>query len=340
MDFSFVYEIQHHAAFGPLIVLYFFLAGLSAGLFLISALSTVFGWQAVKPLAKPAALTALAVLIPGLLALVADLGRPCRAVYLFLNVNPSSIMSWGSFILLFYGLVCVPYIWFLWRDQEKTAKTWGKVGVVLAISLGLYTGFLLAVVPGKPLWNSALLPVLFLVSGCVAALSLISLTKKAFVQGGVAGADYESALHSLKVWFVVLEICLVFFHLLTVYFLSGLGELTVMNLLAGEKAFTFWAVQIVVGIVAPLILLSLKQSPYSMGIAGLCSLLGVFALRYNFVYGGQELPAAGTQLYHQGGGIEWLSVLVLLGLGVVLIVTLPYLSQRLLHPTSSKSVSG
>ncbi|AFL98939.1 formate-dependent nitrite reductase, membrane component [Desulfitobacterium dehalogenans ATCC 51507] len=340
MDFSFVYEIQHHAAFGPLIVLYFFLAGLSAGLFLISALSTVFGWQPVKPLAKPAALMALAALVPGLLALVVDLGRPFRALYLFFNVNPTSIMSWGSFILLFYGIVCVPYIWFLWQGQEKRVKLFGKIGAVLAVCLGLYTGFLLAVVPGKPLWNSALLPVLFLVSGCVAALSLISLTKKVFTQEMVPGADYESALHTLKVWFVVLEVCLVFFHLLTVFFLGAQGELTVMNLLAGEKAFTFWGIQIAVGIVLPLILLSLKQSSATLGLVGVFSLAGVFALRYNFVFGGQELPTVGTQLYHQGGGMEWLSVIVLLALGVVLLFVLPYLSRRVFHSTSSKSISS
>jgi len=327
MDFTFLYEIQHHVAFGPLIVLYFFLAGLSAGLFLLSSASTVFGQQALKPLAKPSALMALATLIPGVLALIIDLGQPLRALFLFIYVNPTSIMSWGSYILLLYGLVCLLYNWFLLNNRQKEASRWGKIGIVLSLALGLYTGFLLAVVPGKPLWNSGILPLLFLVSGFVAALSLISLTKKVLVEEN--NYSYELAVSSLKLWFIVLETCLLVFHLLTLFFLGFQGEATVLNLLTGNKAIAFWLGQILLGVIVPIaILLFSKRTSNLLALAGLSSLFGVFALRYNFILGGQELPVSGTMLYQQGSSFDWFIVIALLFLTVILVwLTKPVASK-------------
>jgi len=318
MDFTFIYQIQHQVAFGPLIILYFFLAGLSAGLFLLSSASTVFGQQNLKPLAKPSALMALATLIPGVLALIIDLGQPLRALFLFIYVNPTSIMSWGSYILLLYGIVCLLYNWFLLKNRQKEANRWGKIGVVLSLALGLYTGFLLSVVPGKPLWNSGILPLLFLVSGFVAALSLITLTKKMLLEEN--NYSYESALSNLKLWFIVLEVCLLVFHLLTLFFLGFQGKATVLNLLAGNKAIPFWLGQILIGVIVPLaILLFSKRTSNLLALAGLSSLIGIFALRYNFILGGQELPVSGTMLYQQSNSFDWFIVIALLLLTVVLI---------------------
>jgi len=324
MGLTFVYQVEHHAAFGPLIVLYFFLAGLSAGLFLISSLSTVFGLQKFKPLAKPSCAMALATLIPGLLALVVDLGQPLRAMTLFFRVNPSSVMSWGSFILLIYGLACLVYTYYLWREDSKV-KFWGKIGAIFAVALGLYTGFLLAVVPGRPLWNSALLPVLFLVSGWVAALSLLSLAQSFFAKAAqIEGADAEEALHGMKIWIVTLEILLVAFHLLAVLMVNDAGRAVVQNLISGTKGVSFMLIQVVIGMILPLVIvLFSKRSVTALGFSGLLSLIGVFALRYNFVFGGEELPQAGTLLYLFEGGRAWILTVVLLVVTAVLIFLVP-----------------
>jgi formate-dependent nitrite reductase membrane component NrfD len=331
MDLTFVYQVEHHAAFGPLIVLYFFLAGLSAGLFLISSFSTVFGYEKFRALAKPSCAMALGTLIPGLLALVMDLGQPLRALNLFFRVNPSSVMSWGSFILLIYGLLVLVYAYFLWSGNEQKAKSWGKPGVIFAAALGLYTGFLLAVIPGRPLWNSALLPILFLISGGVAALSLLSLAQGFFSKAvRMDGANTEEAMHGMKVWMVTLEILIVGFHLLAVVTMNDAGRAVVQNLINGTKGITFLLIQVGIGMVLPLLILLFSQrSVTALGLSGLLSLIGVFALRYNFVFGGEELPQAGTLLYHFEGGSAWVSSLVLLALAGILIVILPGLLDNL-----------
>jgi len=326
---TFVYQVQHHAAFGPLIVVYFFLAGLSAGLFLISSFGPVFGVKTLNPLAKPASVMALATLIPGLLALIVDLGQPLRALTLFFRVNPLSVMSWGSFILLVYGFVCLVYTWLVWKDDARS-KSWGQVGVVFAAALGLYTGFLLAAVPGHPLWNSALLPVLFLISGAVAGLSLISVAQTFFAKPTkLVGEGTEEAIHSMKIWMVVLEVLLLAFHLLAVFMLNDAGRALVKHLFVGPKQFSFVFVQVIMGMFIPLVILVLsKRSVKALGISGLLSLIGVFALRYNIVAGGEELPLSGTLMYTFGEMSGWIAVSILLILTATLILILPGIVQR------------
>ncbi len=46
---------------------------------------------------------------------------------------------------------------------------------VLAVLLGVYTGFLLSTLKGYPLLNNGVLPLLFLNSGLVSALAVLSL---------------------------------------------------------------------------------------------------------------------------------------------------------------------
>lgn len=340
MDMTLVYQVEHYAPFGPLIVLYFFLAGMSAGLFLISSLSTVFGWEKVKPLAKSASVMALSTLIPGLLALVADLGQPMRFFTLIFRFNPASVMSWGTYIIILYGIACLGYTWLLWQDDPRS-KTWGKVGVVGALGLGMYTGLLLAVVPGHPLWNSAILPALFVISGLVAALCLITLAQLFFAKATrLENTEAAESLHSLKVWLVILEILLLAFHILSVLTMGDAGRAVGKHLLSGDRAFSFLGIQVLIGMIIPLaILLMSKRSPAALGLSGTLSLIGVLALRYNFVVAGEELPLSGTLMRTlEAGSASWIWALTFLILAFVLVLILPGIFENRSGRKSDASV--
>lgn len=70
-----------HLAYNWMVVVYFFLGGLSAGAYLLSVAARY--WLTdFQPLARRAAWLAPLVLIPGLLLLMADLGMMTRFVYL------------------------------------------------------------------------------------------------------------------------------------------------------------------------------------------------------------------------------------------------------------------
>jgi len=336
-----IWQVEHHAPFSLLIVTYFFLAGMSAGLFILSSLQPVFGIEKFKAIAKPVSVMALATIIPGILALVIDLGQPIRFMTLLFRFNPTSVMSWGTYILTIYSIVCLGYIWTLWKDNGRS-KVWGKVGIVFASTLGLYTGFLLAVVPGRPLWNSALVPVLFLVSGLVAALSLLSLIKAFFPNILVVDDNSANvAFHKFEIWFAGLEIVLLASHLLVLVTLNEAGREVAKHLLTGDRQISFLLVQIVIGMVIPMVLVLFnRKSSGTLGLAGLLSLIGVLALRFNFVIGGEELPQSGTLMY----GTELGSNMIMLTIGLlvlagILIYIAPKLVTKLLKSnTKDKNI--
>jgi len=324
MNETMLLDIQHQIPFGMIIVFYIFIAGMSAGLFVFSTLGPVFGIKKMAPLAKPASVMALAAVIPGVLALVVDLGQPSRFYTLLFRFNPSSAMSWGTYILTIFSILALFYIFFLWKEDGKKAKSFGIAGLVFAIALGLYTGFLIALAPAHPLWNSAIIPVLFLVSGLISGLSLISVCATFFPKlTGLSDKSAEEIMHHLKSWFISLELILLGAHLLTL-FVSDSGKAVFTHLATGDRMVPFLVVQIAIGMVLPLILLLISNSKIVMGISSLLSLIGVYYLRLNIIIGGQELPRTGSMINIPENGTHAMIVTsIFLILAVLLVLFLP-----------------
>ncbi len=59
MNINIIYDITREMPFGLSIIIYFFLAGISAGSFVLSTLNPVFGLDRFKPLEKRGLLLAL-----------------------------------------------------------------------------------------------------------------------------------------------------------------------------------------------------------------------------------------------------------------------------------------
>src|SRR3954454_4601014 len=117
-----ILDVQHQIPFGMMIVFYIFIAGMAAGLFIFSSLGPVFGMKKMQPLAKPASVRALAAVIPGVIALIVDLSQPLRFYTLMYRFNPSSAMSWGTYILTIFSFITICYIYFLWKGDIRTVK--------------------------------------------------------------------------------------------------------------------------------------------------------------------------------------------------------------------------
>lgn len=329
-----ILDVQHQIPFGMMIVFYVFIAGMAAGLFILSTLGPVFGMKKMQPLAKPASIMALAAVIPGVIALIVDLSQPLRFYTLLFRFNPSSAMSWGTYILMIFSLITVGYIYFLWKGDMKKAKGVGIAGLVMAVLLGLYTGFLIALAPAHPLWNSALVPILFLVSGLVSGLSMISIGAIFFPKfTGLTSDNADEMMHKMKVWFITLELVLLASHLL-VLLVSDAGRAVFQHLATGDKMFSFVILQIGIGMVLPIILLLVSKSKVMMGISSILSLIGVFALRYNIIIGGQELPRTGQMMRTLEGG--WGATAIFLVLSAILLIFLP----TIVNKVTNKSLSS
>lgn len=292
MSETITYNVWHTMPFGMLVLLYFFFGGASSGTFLVSAFSKVWGRERYSAISNIGAVLSFILISMGGLCLFLDLGQPLRAHYLFFKFSVTSLISWGTVIIVIFGICNLIYLWFLFvKKDDKNAKRWAVIGIPFAIALGSYTGLLLSMAKARALWHSAIIAPLFLVSGAIAGLAMIllfaNLLNKYSPQDGVM-----QILRKTLIILIVIDI----FLLSDMYVLYvGLQEAheVALLILVGRFAFLFWGVELLLGSILPIVFLSIAKlgntKTYQI-IASLLSIIGVYTMRYIIVIVGQYLP--------------------------------------------------
>lgn len=278
------YVAVSHMPYNWMVAVYFFLGGLAAGAFLLSVTANY--WKEdFKPIAKAAAIVTPIAIAIGLFFLFIDLGRPFRVWRLFLSFNPRSAISWGVWFLNIFFALSVVYAGLLIKGQAAKAKRVAYIALPFAILSGVYTGILLMQSPGRVLWHSALIPVVFLNGGLISGIATVLL-----ISAGRLSQDLLSKLGRVVGWLVLLELGLVAAELLVLLNGGTEGVEAAGALLTGSFSFLFLGVQIALGAVIPLfILLRSKASSAAVAVACAMVLIGIFTMRYIIVIGGQAI---------------------------------------------------
>jgi formate-dependent nitrite reductase membrane component NrfD len=237
----------------------------------------------------------------GMPLLILDLGiglrEPWRIPYLFLG-NPGSIMTWGAWIIsAFSGLAILctladvklpwrPFPWIYRLLQPYRLPLYLLTGL-LAFSTAIYTGLLLGVVNGVPLWNTAVLPALFFISALSTGLAAAVITAVLFPLEERKLLEehffYLNQVHSLM---IVIETIFIFCWLFITANASGAAANAVANLMTGSIAWLFWLGVVFFGIVDPLLIyvyevvLKRPLMSYGMIISDGSVLVGGFVLRF------------------------------------------------------------
>ena len=106
-------EGQIHIHWNWIVAVDLFAAGLSAGAFIISATAYFLGKEKYENITRIGASIAPFPVIVGILCLLYDLERPHLFWKLFVTFQPNSVMSLGSWLLLFFSLFSFAHF-FLW----------------------------------------------------------------------------------------------------------------------------------------------------------------------------------------------------------------------------------
>lgn len=284
---------------------YLFLAGLGAGAFALGVL-TNWAKKPVLRMKKTAFLVALVTVAVGTLVLVLDakagLGNPMR--FFLLVTNLSSVMSWGVIILSAFLLVAfVDLVLLLVR--KKTPKALDIVGMVLAVCVAAYTGVLLGDAGvAFPLWNMAVLPILFVVSAASTGFAAVLLITRLTAPDEATGLPL---LAKTGLVLPLLELVLVVVLLAVTASMQGsaaeAAAASVSALVSGAYAVPFWLGFIGVGLVLPFCLELLGRrkagaeeasgSNKALAVAGeLGVLVGGFMLRYLVIMAALPVVAA------------------------------------------------
>jgi tetrathionate reductase subunit C len=291
-----LYNVEHHEAAGVLIAVYFYLTGISAGSFILSTLAYVFGQAKYKPIGKIAVVLATVVLIIAPMALLIHVGRPFRAWRLFYNINFTSPISWGSFLLTLYPINCIIYGYFIFKNNARMTKLFGTIGIPLAVSVHGYCGFILGFAKARHLWNTALMPVLFLVSAIVSGIALVIfvvyIRDRFFSQEGKVREELIFDLSKLMAGFLLFDLFLVLSDVLIL--LAGNEDAIKAGwlLLTGKFAIPFLVIENGLGKVLPAILVfsTRLRTTNRMVFASFLVMFGILFMRLVVVLAGEYYP--------------------------------------------------
>jgi tetrathionate reductase subunit C len=262
-EMTILYNVHHEEALGPLIALYFFMTGLSAGSFILSTLAYGFGMKQYKPLGKIGIVLATVLLMLAPINLILDLSQPFRFWHLFPYLNFTSPITYGTFLLTAYPMMCLVYGYFMFRGNERMTKIFGLIGIPLAISVHGYTGFILALAKARALWNTALMPVLFLVSAMVSGIALMILV--VIIVGYLSkerrpNLELVRNLAGILVATILLDLFLVFSDVLVLFTADTEAHEAGLLILTGSFGPYFLGVEILAGSIVPLVLLMLPSA--------------------------------------------------------------------------------
>ncbi len=297
MDVNIIYNIEHEMPLGILIALYFYLTGLSAGSFIISTFAYGFGMLKFKPLGKIGVVLATLLLVIAPMALLVDLEQPLRFWHLILYLRITSPITWGTFLLTLYPLNCIVYGYFMFKGDMKRTKIFGLIGIPPALMVHGYTGFILALGKARVLWNTAIMPPIFLVSAMVsgfAMMMLVVIIKDYVIQ---RGKEHDPTLlydlGKFLVTSIVLDLILIGIDLTVLLTSHTEAYLAALMLLEGEFSRLFLGVEVLLGGIIPMVLLLLpltKRWIPGLVIASILVMIGILAMRYIMVVGGLTIP--------------------------------------------------
>ncbi|MCI5208520.1 MAG: hypothetical protein D3910_06950 [Candidatus Electrothrix sp. ATG2] len=296
------------------VAIYLFLGGLSGGLMTMSAINylrsskkgpmqSICCWQI--PVMAPILLSI------GLFFLWLDLERKLHGHLFYMTFKPLSPMSWGAWIVLIIFPLMIAYALAALPDEIKGGMKNGflknmadtmsphlsklaKLNVVFGVLLSIYTGILLSTFVARPLWNSAILPLLFLASGMSTGAAVMIIVAK--------NKEVKLFFTKLDIWLIFGEILILALLFYGHYTGNAAHQAAIMPFFnSSHDTFPYFLSIVVVGIVLPLaIVLKFLEVTgkhtdeeisgfglFLMNSSAVLVLIGGAVIRFALVYAGQ-----------------------------------------------------
>lgn len=176
--------MNDHVSWGLYISNFTFLVGLAAAAMMLVLPAYVFEDVDFGRAVLIAEGVAVSALVMCLLFVVVDIGNPLAAWHLMPGIGylnwPKSLLAWDVVVLNGYLALnlgipfYILYSHYTGRHPEKKKYLpWMYVAVMWAVSIHLVTAFLLAGLPARPFWNTALLGPRFLASAFTAGPAFV-----------------------------------------------------------------------------------------------------------------------------------------------------------------------
>jgi formate-dependent nitrite reductase membrane component NrfD len=265
---------------GNFIAFAFFLGGISGGLYLVSAyFDNLLGMF-------------IAWLLAGCMGLsyMIHLTHPMRFWRMFFKPKTSWIARGFIFIMLFIGFTTLQLILSQWVPSATTAITTLKVlAGIFAFAQSIYTGFAVSYVNAIKVWNSAIVPILFVTCGLSGGLAILLAVMMG--QDSSQIATLENVIRVVLIAFAII----VGVYLWNATYSSTAARDAVVRLIGGALAPLFWIGVFLFGIAVPVVI---SVTTYFTGnaveglmiFAVVSEIIGGLALRFAILKAGVYAP--------------------------------------------------
>ena len=295
----------------PLLIdVYFFLAGLAGGAFVIATIAHLLGGERNRTVVRVGYYLALLAVIPCPIFLIADLGVPSRFLNMVMSLKPDqtigaaainvgpfhikpfSPMNMGAWALLGFSALAFLAALSIFLEDAKRGRDLSTLRTTVGV-IGGFFGFFLASYPGvllgataRPLFqNGSFLGALFLAVGASSGAAAIALLLSFLGQGagGTLGRLRQIIIPALLLQAVTLAL-----FLLRVGMSGGEGAAqSLALLLSGPYSLIFWVGAVAVGLIVPFVLQVASRRPGLVAISALLILVGGFLVKYVIIAAGQ-----------------------------------------------------
>lgn len=353
---------------------------MSAGAFLLCAAVYLLGLKRFQPVARTATFIGLIGYSMAVLTLLLDIGRPERFWHALLYWNPHSVLWEVTMCVTLYFTVLIlesapifgnlpflkqrlPGVSNQLHRLHRLAPYLAVVGLCLSMLHQSSLGATYGVLKARPIWYRPDLSVLFMVSAIAGGISLtvlVSMLAARLSPGRVQVNDQLLDRLALVVgWVLVGYLYFRFWDAFSMTYTYQPGRTEGLQVLTkGLLSFNFWAGEILLGAVIPIILLLPKRFRSQPGLRMLALLLvvgGIVAYRWDtnlagqlvlLTYLPQEIAARYTHYvpslieFLAGAGVVAYGILALtLGIRYFSVVSHP-VEEELYEPELKPLVSG
>ncbi len=284
-----------YVVWGLWVALYMFFAGIATGAFMLATLDLLFELPLFRGSGRMALWGSLVTLPAGLAAIGLDLGHMTRIWKVYVQPNFGAVMAqlvWGYTIFL---LIVIVSLWLSFRPQpSRWLKPVMVVGLVLAIFLSGGIGALLGVNQNRVSWHVSNLPAQFPIFNLTSGVALMLIAIGWF--GPSRDPRRAQQLQVLGLALVVLLLVKGYYLWTDVsqalYQNSSHGAEAINLVLFGPYGWAFWLLQIGLGMLLPLIVLTMSpgRNSFVTGLMGVCVLLGLAVARANIIFPALSLP--------------------------------------------------
>jgi len=331
-------SLTSYVPWGLWVGFYDYLVWLEVGSLLVfTVLFYLVGMHTLKPIKPYVLFTGFVVVLMALLIVLLDLGRPERFWHVLIYPDFGSMITWMVWLHSGYLIVLAVELFLALFGRERadgTLKLLGYLSLPMGLALIIVSGSIFGVIATRPLWNTASLPLMFLISSLAAGSGLLALIVVLFwpTERNEVYLDIVQRLARLTSLLLaggVFSAGVIGFTMLYQGSGNPIRAEGINLILSGPYAWSFWIVHILLGVLIPLLLLTLApRKPIWVGVATFLSTVTFVAVTLNVVIPvlvTPELEGLATafndpklSLSYFPNTMEWLVLVFVFGFGSLL----------------------